>query len=66
MDVTVNGEAFEAEAEWTVADLLAKLELSGGRLALMMDDEIVPKARFPETPLTEGCRIEIVQMVGGG
>ena len=67
MQITLNGEPFDGAREgWSVADLLTHRELAGQRLAVLLDDEVVRRADFGQTPLREGCRVEIVQMVGGG
>lgn len=66
MRITLNGEAFQIEKSSTIQDLLGRLELAGRRVALLLDDEVVRKADFGQTSLREGCRVEIVQMVGGG
>jgi thiamine biosynthesis protein ThiS len=67
MQITVNGEPFdEAREGWKVADLLTQQGLATQRLAVLLDDEVVRRADFGQTLLREGCRVEIVQMVGGG
>lgn len=66
MQVTLNGRPYEADENVSIESLLEKLDLSGQRLALLLDDEVVRKASFPDVRLSEGCRVEIVQMVGGG
>ena len=67
MHMTLNGEPFDQAREgWSVADLLTHQGLATQRLALLLDDEVVRRANFGQTPLREGCRVEIVQMVGGG
>ena len=65
MKITLNGEQFETEAA-TVADLLKQLDLAERRVAVLLDDEVVRKRDFPETPLRPECRIDLIQMVGGG
>ncbi len=66
MNIIVNGKPHDAPDEATVVELLESLELTGQRLALLLDDEVVRKAEFPNTRLQEGSCVEIVQMVGGG
>jgi len=64
--VTVNGEPRQLDAPVNCAELLARLELTGKRVALERNGEIVPRSRFPEQLLTDGDRLEIVVAVGGG
>ncbi|HJU23143.1 MAG TPA: sulfur carrier protein ThiS [Casimicrobiaceae bacterium] len=63
--VTVNGIARSVEAQ-TIAELVAALGLTGKRIAVEMNGEIVPRSRYGSTPLTAGDKLEIVGAVGGG
>jgi len=49
-----------------VAELLDALELSGKRVAVEKNGEIVPRSRYADTRLAEGDALEIVVAVGGG
>jgi sulfur carrier protein len=65
----VNGREREVPAGATVADLVAELAgaPSQARLvAVERNGAIVPRARWPETPLAAGDRIEVVRFVQGG
>jgi sulfur carrier protein len=64
--INVNGERREFEAPLNCADLVARLELGGKRVAIERNGEIVPRSRFPEEVLLDGDRLEIVVAVGGG
>lgn len=66
MQVVVNGKATEISEGAAVTDLLDQLGLTGQRLAVLLDNEVVRKADFSQTRLREGAGVEIVQMVGGG
>jgi sulfur carrier protein len=66
ISVTINGESRRFNAPLNCADLLARLDLSGKRVALERNGEIVPRSRFAEQRLAEGDRLEIVVAVGGG
>ena len=46
--------------------LIAELALKGDRVAVEHNGEIVPRAAWPQTTLTEGDRLEVVHFVGGG
>lgn len=46
--------------------LIAELALKGDRVAVEHNGEIVPRAAWPQTALTEGDRLEVVHFVGGG
>ena len=64
--INVNGERREFDAPLNCADLVARLELAGRRVAIERNGEIVPRSRFPEQMLLDGDRLEIVVAVGGG
>lgn len=64
--ITVNGEARQFAPPLSCATLIAALELSGKRVALECNGEIVPRGRHAEHLLADGDNIEIVAAVGGG
>ncbi len=65
--VTVNGEPREIPAGATCAELLQRLEGDPGRrLALEVNEEIVPRGRWADHVLREGDRVEIIHAIGGG
>jgi sulfur carrier protein len=63
--LSVNGERRRLDAA-SVAALLDTLALSGKRVAVEKNGEIVPRSRYGDTPLAEGDELEIVIAVGGG
>ena len=50
----------------TIQNLLTQLELDYRLVAVELNLEIIPKARFAEKTISEGDTIEIVHFVGGG
>ena len=66
ISITVNGERRQFNAPLNCAELLARLEIAGKRVALERNGEIVPRSRFPEQILADGDTLEIVVAVGGG
>lgn len=66
ISITVNGDRRQFNGPLNCADLLSRLELSGKRVALERNGEIVPRSRYAEQSLAEGDAIEIVVAVGGG
>jgi sulfur carrier protein len=46
--------------------LLEALALSGKRVAVEKNGEIVPRSRYADTRLADGDALEIVVAVGGG
>ncbi|SOB77755.1 sulfur carrier protein [Marinobacter sp. LV10R510-11A] len=66
MQVQVNGEAMELPAGATVAALVEKMALTGKRLAVEINEDIVPRSQHPKFVLNDGDRIEVVRAIGGG
>ncbi len=64
--VIVNGAPREFGSALTFSQLLDELALSGKRLAIEVNGEIVPRSSFAESKLSDGDRIEVVVAVGGG
>lgn len=66
MQIVVNGTPREVPKGLTLQQLLETLRLSPRRVACEVNLKIVQRARYPETPLSEGDAVEIVQMMAGG
>lgn len=66
MQIQLNGDAFEVPAGETVAALLERLDLTGRRVAVELNLEIVPRGQHATTALAEGDRVEVVHAIGGG
>lgn len=66
MQIQLNGEAMELPAGSTVEALIEKLALAGKRLAVEVNEDIVPRSQHPEFILNDGDRVEVVHAIGGG
>lgn len=66
MEIILNGKPYRLSEEATVADLLDGLDLAGRRIALEVNEVIVPRSRYHEYRLAAGDRVEIVHAIGGG
>ena len=64
--VSLNGETRQFDSPIMVAQLLDQLGLTGKRLAVERNGEIVPKSQHAETAVENGDVLEIVVAVGGG
>jgi sulfur carrier protein len=62
----VNGEARELPDGSTVAQLLAALNVTVGRVAVEVNTAVVRRAQHEQHRLAEGDQVEIVTFVGGG
>ncbi|MEE3319519.1 MAG: sulfur carrier protein ThiS [Pseudomonadota bacterium] len=65
MKLTVNGDTLTLDGS-TIADLVSQLELTGRRLAVEVNREIIPKSQHGDVTLKEGDIVEIVHAIGGG
>ena len=70
MTLTLNGErrGFETPAvgPLSVLGLLGQLELDMRKVAVELNEEIVPRSRYAETWLSSEDSLEIVHFIGGG
>jgi sulfur carrier protein len=67
MNITINGKAKQFDSEnMTVSALVVTLNLTGKRLAIEKNGEIVPRSQFDAVNLQDGDTLEIVGAVGGG
>ncbi len=66
MQLTVNGEPYELPDAASVAALLERLGLTAGRVAVEINEDVVPRGTYDGRVLTAGDRVEIVHFVGGG
>ena len=64
--VSINGETRQISANATVAALIEEMGLTGKRIALERNGEIVPRSTFAVRQLAAGDKLEIVVAVGGG
>ena len=66
MIVTINGERRDIPDGLNVTALLNHLGMSTGRVAVERNLDILPRARWHETPVQSNDSFEIVHFVGGG
>ncbi|MEH6826217.1 MAG: sulfur carrier protein ThiS [Motiliproteus sp.] len=66
MTLEVNGEHHQLPLEATLEQLLQHLALTGKRLAVELNLEVIPRSQYPRQQLQTGDRIEIVHAIGGG
>lgn len=64
--IEVNGASRICQGPQTVASLLEELALGGKRVAVAVNRQVIVRARYAETELREGDRVEILEAVGGG
>ena len=66
IEITLNGETRQCEEQLTVQRFIEQQNLSGKRIAVEINLDILPRSEFDSRCLQHGDRIEIVHAIGGG
>jgi sulfur carrier protein len=66
MKISVNGEIRELQHSVTLSELVEILDLGERRIAIEVNEELVPRSVFSDHALHDGDRVEIVHAIGGG
>ena len=64
--IILNGENTQIDRNFSVEQLLASMELSGKRIAIEINQQIISRSDFSSHFLAEQDKVEIVQAIGGG
>ena len=66
MQIFINGDPRDVPEDTRMADLVQLLDLAGKRIAVEVNEELVPRSTFDGHSLAPDDRIEIIHAVGGG
>jgi len=66
MHIYLNGEVREIPDNTTAEGLVESLGLTGKRIAMEVNMEIVPRSQYATRRFHPGDKIEVVQAIGGG
>lgn len=66
MKIYLNGSLTEMPENSTVADILVLLEVVGRRVAVELNDHIVPKSQHGQVIMQDNDKVEVVHAIGGG
>jgi thiamine biosynthesis protein ThiS len=66
MKITLNGEYRILTSKINLKQLVSELDLDNKRLAIEVNQEIVPRGEYEGHLLQEADHVEIVQAIGGG
>jgi len=66
MNIIVNGHPQDVPDGYTAEELVISMELAGKRIAMEVNQEIVPKSGYSDFAFSAEDSIEIVHAVGGG
>jgi sulfur carrier protein len=68
MRLYLNGEELEVPEDVTLSELIKSLNIQVREVgfAVAVNEEVVPKSKYESHKLSDGDRVEIVHLVGGG
>ncbi len=66
MEIIVNGESQKISDHLSLQGLHDHLCLRNQRVAIEVNQQIIPQSQWPITTLSQGDKIEIIQAIGGG
>ncbi len=66
IQIQVNGEQRDCQADASVGDLLRELAIKSERVAVELNLEILDRKEFDQRRLKQGDRVEILSFIGGG
>jgi len=66
MNIILNGTSHTIADGTTIASLIDALGLTGQRLAIEVNGEVIPRGEHAAHILREGDRVEVVRAIGGG
>lgn len=66
MQIYINGEEKTIAEQSSMATLIEQLALTDKRIAVEVNEELVPRSTFNQHLIQANDRIEIINAVGGG
>ncbi|MDI6731663.1 MAG: sulfur carrier protein ThiS [Candidatus Margulisbacteria bacterium] len=66
MKIRINGEDAEVNPGLLLIDLLQKRQINPAAVIIEHNHQIISCSQFPNTPIQENDRLEIISFVGGG
>jgi sulfur carrier protein len=64
--IQVNGNPQTLPEGSSIETLLEQLKLSGQRIAVEHNEDVIPRSEYAQTALQAGDRVEIIRAIGGG
>jgi sulfur carrier protein len=66
MQIFINGEPRDVPDDSRMSDLIQLLQLTDKRVAVEVNEELVPRSTFDSHGLSPDDQVEIIHAVGGG
>ncbi|MGH7913794.1 MAG: sulfur carrier protein ThiS [Candidatus Binataceae bacterium] len=64
--IQLNGEEYAIDGDDGLLALLDRLKMRRGRVAVEINQTVVPRARYDTVKLKPGDTVEVINFVGGG
>jgi sulfur carrier protein len=64
--IQLNGEEYTIEGDTGLVALLDRLKMRRGRVAVEINQAVIPRAQYDAVKLKAGDRVEVINFVGGG
>ena len=64
--ILLNGEQYTIEGDASLPALLERLKMRRGRVAIEINQAVVPRAQYDAVKLKPGDTVEVINFVGGG
>jgi len=66
MNIIINGVEKTYTSSLTLETLLNELDHAGKKVAIEVNEEIIPRSQYKNKLVVDGDKIEIINAVGGG
>ena len=66
MKIIVNGEEILLSEDSNIQDLINQLGFTNKRIAIEINEAIIPKSKYQSHSLKNHDRVEVINAVGGG
>jgi len=66
IQIQLNGDDYPFVQDGSLTDLLESLDLTGKRIAIEVNQTIIPRSQHADYIIQKNDRIEIIHAVGGG
>jgi sulfur carrier protein len=64
--IQLNGERYTVEGDAGLVALLDRLKMRRGRVAVEINQAVIPRAQYDAVKLKPGDTVEVINFVGGG
>ncbi len=64
--IQLNGEEYTIEGDAGLVTLLDRLKMRRGRVAVEINQAVIPRAQYNAVKLKAGDTVELINFVGGG